>query len=273
MLSPWPADDNVLVPQRAVWRSNYGSWPNPQFLFLVVFPSAVQHILSGWKRAAIRWTKYKGHLYPLVLQQSISVEIQYWPKVTHAAHFLRSRSARHLQYTNGRHTRHMCDTRVSHAAGAAFRAHPTHMLYKWCALHIMRDIRVANAMQNSPEARITRVAPGVRSALLSMGYFWSVLYPYICIYIFHISWSFNIFSRNKKDIILFLLFSWNLQSRVWEMCLHFYKFTYFPRMWGVSDTLPQRHYSVLLYNIKHYVDDVRLSYVSIYNVFLPWQMK
>jgi hypothetical protein len=38
----------------------------------------------------------------------------------------------------------------------------------------MRDIQVANAMQNSPEARITRVAPGVRSALLSMGYFWSV---------------------------------------------------------------------------------------------------
>jgi hypothetical protein len=26
----------------------------------------------------------------------------------------------------------------------------------------MRDIRVANAMQNAPEARITRVAPGVR---------------------------------------------------------------------------------------------------------------
>jgi hypothetical protein len=40
----------------------------------------------------------------------------------------------------------------------------------------MRDIRVANAMKNAPEARITRVAPGVRSALLSMGYFWSVLY-------------------------------------------------------------------------------------------------
>jgi hypothetical protein len=42
------------------------------------------------------------------------------------------------------------------------------------SLH-MRDIRVANAMQNAPEARITHVAPGVRNALLSMGYFWSVL--------------------------------------------------------------------------------------------------
>jgi hypothetical protein len=44
----------------------------------------------------------------------------------------------------------------------------------------MRDIRVANAMQNAPEARITRVAPDVRNALLSMDYFWSVLYMYFC---------------------------------------------------------------------------------------------
>jgi hypothetical protein len=39
----------------------------------------------------------------------------------------------------------------------------------------MRDIRVADATQNAPEARITRIAPGVRSALPSMGYFWSVV--------------------------------------------------------------------------------------------------
>jgi hypothetical protein len=42
------------------------------------------------------------------------------------------------------------------------------MLYRWGALHI-RDNRVANAML---DARITRVAPDVRSALHSMGYFW-----------------------------------------------------------------------------------------------------
>jgi hypothetical protein len=42
------------------------------------------------------------------------------------------------------------------------------------ALH-MRVIRIANAMKNALDARITRVAPDVRSALHSMGYFWSVL--------------------------------------------------------------------------------------------------
>jgi hypothetical protein len=35
-----------------------------------------------------------------------SIRVQHWPKVTQSpAHFLRARSARHLQYMNGRHTR------------------------------------------------------------------------------------------------------------------------------------------------------------------------
>jgi hypothetical protein len=68
--------------------------------------------------------------------------IQYWPKVTHGpAHFLRAIC------NNGRHTRDKRvrsahPTRVSYAAGAASRAHPTQMLYTWCA----QDIRVANAI-------------------------------------------------------------------------------------------------------------------------------
>jgi hypothetical protein len=72
--------------------------------------------------------------------------VQYWPRVTHGpAHFLRARSARHLQLMDDKCVRSAHPTRVSHAAGAAYRAHPTQMLYTWCALQ-MRDIRAANAM-------------------------------------------------------------------------------------------------------------------------------
>jgi hypothetical protein len=58
----------------------------------------------------------------------------------------RTRSARHLHYMNGRHTRDRVrsahPTRVSHAAGAASRnADVVHMMRA-----SIRDIRVANAM-------------------------------------------------------------------------------------------------------------------------------
>jgi hypothetical protein len=42
-----------------------------------------------------------------------------------------------------------------------------------CPHHYFRK---ANRMQHLLDARITRVAPDVRSAFHSMGYFWSVLY-------------------------------------------------------------------------------------------------
>jgi hypothetical protein len=85
--------------------------------------------------------------------------IQYWPKVTHGpAHFLRARSARHLQYMNGRHIR-ATNASWSACQMQLWRANVTQML---CECHAnvvrmlrgcctddtphMRDIRVANAM-------------------------------------------------------------------------------------------------------------------------------
>jgi hypothetical protein len=50
------------------------------------------------------------------IQNYVNFLIQYWPKVTHGpAHFLRARSARHLQYMNGRHTRdNASEVRIPH---------------------------------------------------------------------------------------------------------------------------------------------------------------
>jgi hypothetical protein len=75
--------------------------------------------------------------------------LQHWLKVTHGpAHFLRARSARHLQYMNGRHTRnkrvvkHVSNavmTRKCHAGVVRMSyeccANVARMLYRWGALH------------------------------------------------------------------------------------------------------------------------------------------
>jgi hypothetical protein len=62
-------------------------------------------------------------------------KLQYWPKVNHGpAHFLRARSARHLQYMNGRHTR---NKRVMKRASNAVMTRECHvdvrMLCECCA--------------------------------------------------------------------------------------------------------------------------------------------
>jgi hypothetical protein len=97
--------------------------------------------------------------------------VQYWPKVTHGpAHFLRARSSRHLQYMNGRHTR---NKRVRSACQMQlWRANVTQMLCECRASYA----RHSSSKCDVKHARITRVVPDARSALHSMGYFWSVLY-------------------------------------------------------------------------------------------------
>jgi hypothetical protein len=117
--------------------------------------------------------------------------LYYWPNVTHGpAHFLRARSARHLQYMNQwrTHARQM----------QLWRANVTHMLYEChvdatgmsrecCAdvvriprrnpAYTVRMTRASYARHSSSKFDVKRrVALDVRSALHSMGYFWSVLY-------------------------------------------------------------------------------------------------
>jgi hypothetical protein len=64
------------------------------------------------------------------------VHVQYWPKVAHGpAHFLRARSARHLQYMNGRHAR---NTRVMKRVSNA-------VMTRECHADVMRMLRGCHA--------------------------------------------------------------------------------------------------------------------------------
>jgi hypothetical protein len=74
-------------------------------------------------------------LITLTLLTVASHNLQYWPKVTHRpVHFRRARSARHLQYMNGRHTR---NKRVMKRVANAVMTRECHadvrMLCKCCA--------------------------------------------------------------------------------------------------------------------------------------------
>jgi hypothetical protein len=80
------------------------------------------------------------------------------PAISRSLRMLRGCHPRNIRKAFAQHLRECC-------------SHPAQMSRG--ALH-MRDIRVANAMYNVLDARITRVAPDVRIALHSMGYFWSV---------------------------------------------------------------------------------------------------
>jgi hypothetical protein len=89
---------------------------------------------------------------------------------------------RHVQYMNGRHTRDKRvrsahPTRVTRVCHILPEQHPAHIHAD--DVHMMRASYARHSSSkcdvNAPEARITRVAPGVRSALLSMGYFCSGL--------------------------------------------------------------------------------------------------
>jgi hypothetical protein len=71
-------------------------------------------------------------------------------------------------------TLHRGKDRVHFSTG--FFQHPAHIPRRSDVVHMMRASYVA---QMRDKTRITRVVPGVRSALLSMGYFWSVLYMYM----------------------------------------------------------------------------------------------
>jgi hypothetical protein len=105
--------------------------------------------------------------------------IQYWPKVTNGpAHFLRARSARHLQYTNGRHTR---DKRVRCSYDARMSriccANVTRMPRECCA-DVMRIQRRCQAyvaqMGRASYARHSRSKCDVKRASHGLHPAWEV---------------------------------------------------------------------------------------------------